>query len=103
MDTMKEISNMSLLCEKCSQTIAEYGYPCVALINLACAYHRYCKQLTYDENYAPDAAISQPLLFLESKGYLVSTDIESHKVEIIPNFYRCHFDEEANKFCWCER
>ncbi len=100
---MKKIINPSFICENCSQTISEYGYPCIELINMVCAYHRYCKQLTYDENYEPDSAIIQPLLFLESKGYLVSTDIENDKIEILPNFSRCKFDEETNKFCWCGR
>ena len=92
----------SLLCDRCAEKIESYGYPCTALMNLVCAYNRYCQLLDYDENDDKDLLIlKQPATFLESKGYIVTSEISESKVALLPNFYNCVFDEENNKFCWC--
>ena len=96
------ISN-SLICQHCAKTIAFYGYPCTALINLVCNYYRHSKILDYDENYAKDVlALKQPAMFLESKEYIISTEISETKLALLPNFSKCSFDEENNIFCWCK-
>ncbi len=101
---MKETQSPSLVCDHCAKTIDNFGYPCTVLINLACAYYRHSKILDYDENYDKDLlVIKQPAIFLETKGYLISTETGPTTVSLVPNFSRCTFDEETNKFCWCGR
>lgn len=101
---MKKTESSCLICEYCAQTIAGFGYPCTVLINLACAYYRNSKILDYDENYDKDVLLLKyPAIFLESKGYIISTETSETNVSLVPNFSRCTFDEEKNKFCWCER
>ena len=91
------------MCDDCTYKFITLGSPCVALINLTCSYYRYCKLLTYDEHYAPDVAIAGPLNFMEKKGFVISSEIDTHRVAILPNFKTCVYDEERNKFCWCRR
>jgi hypothetical protein len=101
---MKKTRAPSLVCEHCAKNIAAFGHPCTVLIDLVCAYYRNSQLLDYDENYDKDTLVlKQPAMFMESKGYIVSTESDQTKVSILPNFSRCTFDEDSNKFCWCGR
>lgn len=80
-----------------------FGYPCSALVNLACEYYIRSEPLICDENHAQDMrTIKTPLTFLENKGYLISKEIDKKRVAIWPNTRVCR-GEESKTFCWCKR
>lgn len=98
---MKNLNIDPYLCDECYYKIATYGYPCVLLMDLALAYYLSQEKLLISDKDIHDRIYKTPLIFLESKGFLISTEIDDQKLQILPNLSKCSHDRQKNWFCWC--
>lgn len=95
---------MKHVCPKCSATALTYGYPAYLLLERACEALLKKEFLIFDDFLSTElltGSVKQVLNFMEHKGYLLSTEISSCHVAIIPNITRAWFHPEIEAFCWC--
>lgn len=89
------------VCAECFKTVEGYGSPCVAIMDMCVDYYWKCQCLTYRESYQENCSETvQVAKFLESKGYIVTTETSSEFVAIIPNFTCGYWDKNMSIFCW---
>jgi len=91
------------ICPKCAETVASYGHPCMALLRDVCSYHLLSKSLNYSENHVTTLyQIKSTIKFMESKNYLLTTEIDLHRIAIVINQKHGGWDYINQRFCWCK-
>jgi len=91
------------ICSDCYDKISSLGFPCTILVDLAVGYFLQQKFYILTEQHVDDYMYKQPLLYLERKGYLVSTENDDNSIQIIPNLSKCSQDYTTGYLCWCEK
>jgi hypothetical protein len=72
-------------------------------MDLACGYFLEQKKLTIHDLEIYDRIFKIPLQFMEEKGFLVSTEINSFHIQILPNLRTGIYDSCTGRFCWCNK
>jgi hypothetical protein len=99
----KNYSKAHNICTKCAIEFASYGCPCIVLMELLVSKMLVDECAVYDEKTFKDISIiKQAVKFLESKKYLISTEVDQTSIAIYPNLSTCKFNYETNILCWCE-
>lgn len=89
------------ICAHCINRIKDYGFICFDIMDSVCRNTLSCDISYYDDSY--DSEKNKPVIkFLESKNYLITTEIDELMVVIRPNLDHGSFDEQAREFCWCK-
>jgi hypothetical protein len=91
------------ICQHCAFKIDVYGFPCLVLMDLICAYYLNNIPFTFNSENDYEIIFKQPNKFLEKKGFLVSTEINDKDIQVLPNMRKCHLDRHTGRFCWCNR
>ena len=83
-------------CPECRQELISLGYPCVRMFDDVCLAFFNGRLFVY--KYHPSAYENLVLHYLETKGYVMSTDKEDDFIEVVPlnfseveegDFYLC--------------
>lgn len=90
------------LCSTCENRIEQYGCLCVEFMQELCENAFKGDSLCYHETHSP-LHVKTIIKFLENKQFVVSSDLLSDVVVIMPNLTSGSFNDEKKVFCWCER
>lgn len=90
-----------LYCPICFFRFTTYGFPCSLLMDLVLGHYMEQKPLTFNDSELHDRLFKIPLEFLEKKGFLISTEFNAERIQVIPNLSKCIIDEHRSRFCWC--
>jgi hypothetical protein len=92
------------LCEECVHEVAEFGLPCLHMLVHACR----AKSdpnfiLKFSENHHASyvSGVSAMVRFMELKGFITTFEYAPGEFVLLPNMYKCCWDESENYFCWC--
>ena len=96
-----KIRTFAHICPICSYKVSTYGYPCTVLIELAIAHYLKKSPLTFNDRDYNDRLFKIPLQYLETKGFLISTECDDIHIQILPNMREAFYDEQEKRFCWC--
>ncbi len=89
---MKINSNVSF-CRVCSEKISILGYPCSSLMELVLDLYFQSIPFTFHDGNENDRIFKIPLEFLETKGFILSTEVEDEWIQVIPKL--------SGRLCWC--
>jgi hypothetical protein len=56
---------------------------------------------TYHDGNENDRIFKVPLEFLESKGFILSTEVEYEWIQVIPKFNKNNINNHSKALCWC--
>ncbi len=96
---------MSFICSDCNERLGSFGMSCQILCEKSCLYCVEGIPFLIDENNPSshfDSLFRNALMFLERKGYLVSTEEDEDLVLVRPNFKSALWDDDFECFCWCD-
>lgn len=98
-EIMKDAANICM-CQECRARFFNYGYMCSDVMNIIIATH-FAEVLTLYNDFFEDKGFLSTIKFLERKGYLISTEVESGFCGVRLNDKKYEFDEENLTICWC--
>lgn len=85
------------ICGACCERLCEHGLLCAIIMDEVC-------RASLQEDYPfvheteSDSYVIKATAFLESKGYIVSTDAAASRIYLKP---KGAFNENKGCFCWC--
>ena len=98
-EIMNESGNVCM-CEDCRSRFFNYGYMCSDVMNIIIATH-FAQVLTVYNDFFEDKGFLSTIKFLERKGYLISTEVETGFCGVRLNDKKYVFDEDNVTICWC--
>ena len=91
----------SFICDDCANRLDEYGFICCDLVDTICG-HTFHGFAPLYHDVASHYAFKKPIAFLETKGYLLTTDIFDDFIAVLPTNFSVEIYAEEEIFCWCE-
>ncbi len=90
---------MQAICEDCEERLLNMGEPVLCVCERVCQDYADRGVTVLFDDY--DGDICTVVKFLETKGYLISSEVAVNEVAIFPNKNTSYFNEDTRKFCWC--
>jgi len=93
---------MCQLCSECALKIMSYGQPSYTIFKhtLHATLHGGGLVIT---NSKDDKKHMEVIKFLESKGYVITTEVSKNEIGCITNYTNAFWHEDGNYLCWCEQ
>lgn len=90
------------ICGECLNQIMAYGHPSYIIFKdvLKATLNGGSFVL---ENNPENEDFYEVIKFLESKRYIITTEVSKDEIGIITNYTSAYFDIEKNYLCWCEQ
>ncbi len=93
---------MKHVCADCGAIIEAMGYPVARLVDMATTAFFKGKFLAYHPIIATCAPEINPVLrYLEDWGILISTEVSTQMIGIMPNLSIGYVDHYTAEICWC--
>jgi len=92
---------MFKVCCECVSNVKSFGHPSYIVFVEVWDALNYGGGLVIDQSDNTQKKIFSIVKFLESKGYLVTTEISKNLVGVLPNYIKWFYNEEFNSVCWC--
>lgn len=92
---------MTHLCPECAKRVISIGFHAYTLLERACDHYFEGQSLIYKSNEERKDALESILHYMESKGYLLSCEVDDKFIAIIPNIYTAWKHPEFESLCWC--
>src|SRR5690349_15748767 len=98
-----DTSSHSMICAECVHTVNMFGLPCILMLYDICNHYLLSESLNYSENYVTELyQLKSTIMFLEKKGYVLTTEIDQHRIGVFPNTTTGRWDCLNQYFCWCK-
>jgi len=89
------------ICQICTARITDYGFMCFEIMEEVCRCAVNHDTIYYHE-IITNPHLKEIIKILETKGLLISTEIDNFRVVIKPNNKQEGFGSQDITFCWCE-